>query len=45
MSIKEPPLEDKDIDWYVNEGLQDMNDLIILKSFSPSGTPKILENP
>ena len=26
MSIKEPPLEDKDIDWYVNEGLQDMND-------------------
>jgi hypothetical protein len=26
MSIKEPPLEDVDIDWYVNEGLQDMND-------------------
>ena len=25
MSIKEPPLEDSDIDWYVNEGLQDMN--------------------
>ena len=26
MSIKEPPLEDSDIDWYVNEGLQDMNE-------------------
>ena len=26
MSIKEPPLEDADIDWYVNEGLQDMNE-------------------
>ena len=26
MSIEEPPLEDSDIDWYVNEGLQDMNE-------------------
>jgi len=26
MSIKEPPLENSDIDWYVNEGLQDMNE-------------------
>ena len=26
MSIKEPPLEDSDIDWYVNEGFQDMNE-------------------
>ena len=26
MSIKEPPLEDSDIDWYVNEGLLDMNE-------------------
>lgn len=26
MSIKEPPLNDKDIDWYVNEGLEDMNE-------------------
>lgn len=26
MSIKEPPLEDSDLDWYVNEGLQDMNE-------------------
>ena len=26
MSIIEPPLEDSDIDWYVNEGLQDMNE-------------------
>ena len=26
MSIKEPPLEDSDIDWYVSEGLQDMNE-------------------
>ena len=26
MSIKEPPLGDSDIDWYVNEGLQDMNE-------------------
>ena len=26
MSIKEPPLEGSDIDWYVNEGLQDMNE-------------------
>ena len=26
MSIKEPPLEDSDIDWYVNEGVQDMNE-------------------
>ena len=26
MSIKEPPLDDSDIDWYVNEGLQDMNE-------------------
>ena len=26
MSIKEPPLEDSDIDWYVKEGLQDMNE-------------------
>jgi hypothetical protein len=27
MSIKEPPLEDSDIDWYVSEGLLDMNEL------------------
>ena len=26
MSIKEPPLEDSDIDWYVSEGLHDMNE-------------------
>jgi hypothetical protein len=26
MSIKEPPLNDIDIDWYVNEGLEDMNE-------------------
>ena len=26
MSIKEPPLEDSDIDWYVSEGLQDLNE-------------------
>ena len=26
MSIKEPPLENSDIDWYVNEGFQDMNE-------------------
>ena len=26
MSIKEPPLEDADIDWYVNEGLHNMNE-------------------
>tara|TARA_B110000263_G_scaffold46143_1_gene38269 strand:- start:578 stop:808 length:231 start_codon:yes stop_codon:yes gene_type:complete len=26
MSIEEPPLEDSDLDWYVNEGLQDMNE-------------------
>ena len=26
MSIEEPPLDDSDIDWYVNEGLQDMNE-------------------
>ena len=26
MSIKEPTLEDSDLDWYVNEGLQDMNE-------------------
>tara|TARA_B110000967_G_C18860985_1_gene549913 strand:- start:1198 stop:1425 length:228 start_codon:yes stop_codon:yes gene_type:complete len=26
MSIKEPPLNDIDIDWYVNEGLEEMNE-------------------
>ena len=28
MSIEKPPLDDLDIDWYVNEGLHISNDLM-----------------